>query len=109
MQWSELHVGHWIDWAIKEFQLESVDPENFRINGKMLCEMTHPEFVKLIPFDRGDIFWTHLWECSNTIRLLAVLSRDNKESLVINFLYQCLLGVQQHYKTFGSESTDTKD
>jgi hypothetical protein len=26
----------------------------------MLCEMTHPEFVKLIPFDRGDIFWTHL-------------------------------------------------
>jgi hypothetical protein len=33
-----------------------IDPENFRINGKMLCEMTHPEFVKLIPFDRGDIY-----------------------------------------------------
>lgn len=60
MQWSELHVRHWIDWAIKEFQLDNVNVDNFRINGRQLCEMTHPEFVKLIPFDRGDIFWTHL-------------------------------------------------
>ena len=60
MQWSELHVRHWIDWAIKEFHLEGVNPESFRISGRQLCEMTHPDFVKLIPFDRGDIFWTHL-------------------------------------------------
>ena len=80
MQWSELHVGHWIDWAIKEFQLESVDPENFRINGKMLCEMTHPEFVKLIPFDRGDIFWTHL-ELLRKCKFVAVMQTPTPHAI----------------------------
>lgn len=60
VQWSEIHVKHWIDWAIREFKLVGVNPENFRISGKQLCELTHPEFVKLIPNDKGDIFWTHL-------------------------------------------------
>uniref|UniRef100_K1PN04 DNA-binding protein Ets97D n=1 Tax=Magallana gigas TaxID=29159 RepID=K1PN04_MAGGI len=60
VQWNEIHVKHWIDWAIKEFKLVGVNPNNFKISGKQLCELTHPEFVKLIPNDKGDIFWTHL-------------------------------------------------
>ena len=60
VQWTEVHVRHWIQWAVKEFGLENVDVTNFSMNGQQLCEMSHPEFVKFIPNDKGDIFWTHL-------------------------------------------------
>lgn len=59
-QWSEVHVRHWIQWAVREFQLEGVDINQFRLNGKQLCDLQHDDFVKYIPFDRNDIFWTHL-------------------------------------------------
>ena len=61
MQWNEAHVKHWIQWAMKEFSLVGVNPDNFAtITGKHLCEMKHEEFVHYIPHDKGDIFWTHL-------------------------------------------------
>lgn len=80
MQWSELHVRHWIDWAIKEFQLDNVNVGSFRINGRQLCEMTHPEFVKLIPFDRGDIFWTHL-ELLRKCKFVAVMQTPTPHAI----------------------------
>jgi len=60
MQWTPLHVKHWIVWAIQEFKLDSVDVDNFNMTGAELCDLTHGDFIKYIPFDRGDIFWTHL-------------------------------------------------
>lgn len=80
MQWSELHVRHWIDWAIKEFHLDNVNPENFRITGRQLCEMTHPEFVKLIPFDKGDVFWTHL-ELLRKCKFVAVMQTPTPHAI----------------------------
>ncbi|CAG2205502.1 GABPA [Mytilus edulis] len=79
-QWSELHVRHWIDWAIKEFHLDGVAAESFHINGRQLCEMTHPEFVKLIPFDRGDIFWTHL-ELLRKCKFVAVMQTPTPHAI----------------------------
>ncbi|XP_052063349.1 GA-binding protein alpha chain-like isoform X1 [Mytilus californianus] len=79
-QWSELHVRHWIDWAIKEFHLDGVTAESFHINGRQLCEMTHPEFVKLIPFDRGDIFWTHL-ELLRKCKFVAVMQTPTPHAI----------------------------
>lgn len=78
VQWNEIHVKHWIDWAIKEFKLVGVNPNNFKISGKQLCELTHPEFVKLIPNDKGDIFWTHL-------ELLRKCKFVGKEKKIITF------------------------
>lgn len=60
MQWTQLHVKHWISWAIDEFKLEGVVVDNFNMSGAELCDLTHSDFVKYIPFDHGDIFWTHL-------------------------------------------------
>ena len=37
-----------------------VDISNFTFNGRALCELKHEDFIKFIPNDKGDIFWTHL-------------------------------------------------
>ena len=58
--WSAPHVKHWIRWAVKEFSLTNVDVENFSMTGRQLCDLKHDDFVKYIPNDKGDIFWTHL-------------------------------------------------
>ena len=61
MMWNEAHVKHWIQWAMKEFKLVNVNPDNFAtVTGRNLCEMKHEEFINYIPNDKGDIFWTHL-------------------------------------------------
>jgi len=58
--WTPAHVKHWINWAVHEFKLQDVDINSFNMTGAELCELTHSDFVKYIPHDRGDIFWTHL-------------------------------------------------
>ncbi|WAR04666.1 GABPA-like protein [Mya arenaria] len=60
VQWTPVHVKHWIMWAVNEFKLQDVDINNFNMSGAELCELTHSDFIKYIPHDRGDIFWTHL-------------------------------------------------
>lgn len=60
MQWTPMHVKHWINWAVNEFKLQSVDVENFNMTGAELCDLSHGDFIRYIPNDRGDIFWTHL-------------------------------------------------
>jgi len=60
VDWTEIHVKHWINWAIEEFQLVGVTAPSFHLTGKELCEMQHSEFVQKVPHDKGDVFWTHL-------------------------------------------------
>lgn len=55
-----MHVKFWLTWAIKEFGLSDVDEEGFIMNGRQLCDLKHADFVKLIPNDPQDVFWTHL-------------------------------------------------
>lgn len=50
----------WIQWAVKQFALQGVKLEDWNITGRQLCELTHPEFVKKVPLDKSDLFWTHL-------------------------------------------------
>ncbi|XP_041373837.1 GA-binding protein alpha chain-like isoform X2 [Gigantopelta aegis] len=78
--WSEVHVKHWIQWAIKEFELQNVAMENFAITGKQLCELTHPAFIKLIPHDPGDIFWTHL-ELLRKCKFVAVMQQPTPQAI----------------------------
>lgn len=79
-QWSEVHVRHWIQWAVREFQLEGVDINQFRLNGKQLCDLQHDDFVKYIPFDRNDIFWTHL-ELLRKCKFVAVLQQPTPHAI----------------------------
>jgi len=78
--WSELHVKHWIQWAVKEFRLANVNTDTFNLNGEQLCAMTHPEFVQHIPNDPGDIFWTHL-ELLRKCKFVAVMQTPTPHAI----------------------------
>ena len=39
--WNEAHVKHWIQWAVKEFNLTGVDSGQFNLTGKELCNLQH--------------------------------------------------------------------
>ncbi|KAL4228676.1 hypothetical protein ACF0H5_011721 [Mactra antiquata] len=74
MQWSQMHVKHWINWAVNEFKLLNVQTDNFNMTGAELCDMSHSDFVKYIPHDKGDIFWTHL-ELLRKCKFVAVMQQ----------------------------------
>ncbi|CAG5120911.1 unnamed protein product [Candidula unifasciata] len=73
-QWSELHVKHWLQWAVKEFHLQGVDVGAFNFDGEQLFTMSHPEFIQHIPHDPGDLFWTHL-ELLRKCKFVAVMQQ----------------------------------
>jgi len=58
--WSNLHVRYWMQWAIKKFSLVGVNLGCFDLTGQQLVDLQHDDFVRYIPNDRHDIFWTHL-------------------------------------------------
>ncbi|XP_013397382.1 GA-binding protein alpha chain isoform X1 [Lingula anatina] len=78
--WNQAHVKHWIQWAIKEFGLDNVDIENFNVTGQELCDMSHPDFSKLIPNDKGDLFWTHL-ELLRKCKFVAVVQQPTPHAI----------------------------
>lgn len=59
-EWTQAHVAHWLDWAIKEFDLRDLNMDAWYISGQALCAMTHEEFSRKLPRDPGNVFWTHL-------------------------------------------------
>lgn len=59
-EWSQAHVAHWLEWAIKEFDLRDLNLDTWYITGQALCAMTHEEFSRKLPRDPGNVFWTHL-------------------------------------------------
>ncbi|GAB6023133.1 hypothetical protein CHUAL_007216 [Chamberlinius hualienensis] len=58
--WNEDAVAHWLFWAIKEFSLEAVNPQNFAMKGKDMCAQHKEQFLTLAPPFMGDILWEHL-------------------------------------------------
>ncbi|XP_064651576.1 GA-binding protein alpha chain-like [Lineus longissimus] len=79
-QWNHVHVRHWIQWAIKEFTLAGVDIDNFVMTGKELCGLHHDQFIKYIPYDRGDVFWTHL-ELLRKCKFVAVVQQPTPQAI----------------------------
>ncbi|XP_052804709.1 GA-binding protein alpha chain-like [Mya arenaria] len=82
VQWTPVHVKHWIMWAVNEFKLQDVDINNFNMSGAELCELTHSDFIKYIPHDRGDIFWTHL-ELLRKCKFVAVMQQPAVQPFTI--------------------------
>ncbi|XP_017131253.1 DNA-binding protein Ets97D [Drosophila elegans] len=60
IEWTQAHVTHWLEWAIKQFELRGISMSDWQINGQELCAMTHEEFSRKLPRDPGNVFWTHL-------------------------------------------------
>lgn len=72
--WSPVHVKIWVQWAIKQFGLQGVKVDSWNMTGRQLCDLTHPEFVKRVPLDKGDLFWTHL-ELLRKCKFVAVVQQ----------------------------------
>lgn len=79
--WNNVHVRHWIQWAIRHFKLEGVSLSDWDINGKQLMEITQREFVQKVPSDVGDMFWTHL-ELLRRCKFVAVQQVANTYTTV---------------------------
>jgi len=62
--WTREHVGHWLDWAIREFSLAGPNStqflQQFQITGKEMCSLSKEEFLTRAPPFTGDILWAHL-------------------------------------------------
>lgn len=59
-EWSQAHVKHWLQWAVRQFNLASLRLADWNITGTQLCNLTLEEFQAKVPLDPGDVFWTHL-------------------------------------------------
>ncbi|XP_064650767.1 transforming protein p54/c-ets-1-like isoform X2 [Lineus longissimus] len=59
-RWSEVHVNQWLNWAVKEFNLQGITMENFLVKGSEMCELPKEVFLTLAPPFMGDILWEHL-------------------------------------------------
>ncbi|XP_021366639.1 protein c-ets-1-B-like isoform X3 [Mizuhopecten yessoensis] len=62
IQWSEIQVVQWLQWAVKEFNVQGISMGNFAINGQQMIKNGKDEFLKLAPPYMGDILWEHLQE-----------------------------------------------
>lgn len=59
-EWTQTHVKHWLQWAVRQFNLASVRLADWNITGQQLCNLTMEEFQAKVPLDPGEVFWTHL-------------------------------------------------
>ncbi|KXJ81620.1 hypothetical protein RP20_CCG018726 [Aedes albopictus] len=78
LEWTVAQVKHWIQWAVKIFQLTSIKLQDWSISGKELCDMDHAEFKQKVPSDPGDLFWTHL-ELLRKCKFVAVVQKHGGE------------------------------
>lgn len=73
--WNMLHVRHWLQWAVRQFNLPNLKLTDWSMNGKELFELTLQDFQKLVPNDPGDVFWTHL-ELLRKIKVVAIMKEE---------------------------------
>ncbi|KAM7360334.1 ETS transcription factor pointed isoform 2-T3 [Cochliomyia hominivorax] len=60
-EWTEEHVIYWLNWAIKEFSLVSMNHEPFlKMKGRDIIELGKDKFLAITPAFTGDILWEHL-------------------------------------------------
>lgn len=57
---SVIHVRHWLQWAVRHFNLPNIKLSDWSMNGEELHKLTMQDFQKIVPSDPLDIFWTHL-------------------------------------------------
>ncbi|XP_055840030.1 ETS-like protein pointed isoform X2 [Episyrphus balteatus] len=60
-EWTEDHVIYWLNWATKEFSLESMNIQPFlKMTGRAMVALGRERFLAIAPPFTGDILWEHL-------------------------------------------------
>ncbi|KAJ8956363.1 hypothetical protein NQ318_015101 [Aromia moschata] len=80
-EWSPVHVRHWVQWAVRQFNLPNIKLSDWSMGGKQLHELTIQEFQKIVPSDPGDVFWTHL-ELLRKMKVVATKREDSPKRIV---------------------------
>ncbi|CAH1118565.1 unnamed protein product [Phaedon cochleariae] len=80
-EWSTLHVRHWVQWAVRQFNLPNIKLSDWCKDGKQLYELTIQDFQKIVPSDPGDVFWTHL-ELLRKMKVVATKKEDPPKKIV---------------------------
>ncbi|KAF7994679.1 hypothetical protein HCN44_004151 [Aphidius gifuensis] len=75
MLWDQTHVKHWIQWAVRQFNLKKIHLSDWNITGAELCALQMTDFHIKAPDDPGDVFWTHL-ELLKKCKFVAVVQPD---------------------------------
>ncbi|XP_059610180.1 DNA-binding protein Ets97D [Phlebotomus argentipes] len=79
--WTTAQVRHWLQWAVRQFNLTQIKLSDWCISGKDLCNIELPEFKKKVPNDPGDLFWTHL-ELLRKCKYVAVVQKSPGEGVL---------------------------
>ncbi|XP_015187421.1 PREDICTED: DNA-binding protein Ets97D isoform X2 [Polistes dominula] len=79
VDWSIAHVKHWLQWAVRQFNLVSLRLADWNITGEQLCNLTLQDFQTKVPLDPGDVFWTHL-ELLKKCKFVAIIQKDTPSS-----------------------------
>ncbi len=79
VEWNSNHVKYWLQWAIKQFKMNSFKLNEWNMSGKELCEMTYKEFKAKVPAESLDIFWMH-FEFLRKHKYVAIL--EDSENLI---------------------------
>jgi len=80
LTWDRLHVAHWLNWVQEEFPDSQIDRNDWEIDGRELCALSHDEFKKKVPIDPGDTLWTHL-ELLRKCKFVAVIQRGARPAV----------------------------
>lgn len=83
LQWSVDQVKYWLEWAIAQFDLVGVAVDQFDLSGIELCQLSHDDFVQLVPNDVDNIFWTHL-ELLRKCKFVAVMQQPGATPVEIS-------------------------
>jgi len=81
LTWDRLHVGYWLNWVQGEFPDSQIYRNDWEIDGRELCALSHDEFKKKVPIDPGDTLWTHL-ELLRKCKFVAVIQRGSRPAVV---------------------------
>lgn len=73
-EWSVAHVRLWLQWAVRQFNLVGLRLNDWNITGKQLCQLSLADFHSKVPYDPGDLFWTHL-ELLRKCKFVAVVQK----------------------------------
>lgn len=82
LTWDRLHVAHWLNWATEEFPDSHVRRNDWDIDGRELCALSHDEFKKKAPVDPNDTLWTHL-ELLRKCKFVAVIQKTTQKPAVV--------------------------
>uniref|UniRef100_A0A182MBA9 ETS domain-containing protein n=1 Tax=Anopheles culicifacies TaxID=139723 RepID=A0A182MBA9_9DIPT len=74
LEWTVAQVKHWIQWAVRTFNLNGIKLQDWSISGKELCELDSDEFKLKAPNDPGGLFWMHL-ELLRRHKIVAALQK----------------------------------